>query len=442
VKTGSLVGRLTLLQQLVAAVLIVTFAASAVWISARTLERQEATFLHNAALQMAESLRLEWGEEHDLKRAAASVLEEEAPLGVRIDILDEQGHTLASTARGSRQDAHDLRTTRLHVEMGAWIVASMSTRHRRNALEALSLALILAAVPLLVAASVLGRWLSRRALQPLSRMASEAERITARGAVRPLGSPSDPEEVATLAASFDRLIQRLDEMIRAEQHFTEDAAHELRTPLTVLSGELEYALSDPALSSRQREGLQRASVQVRAMSELVEALLFLRGADNGREGQSAEFAPVNLADLARDSVGSLLLQSPQRARDVVTDADDEVLVNGHSVLLASALRNLISNAIKFTEPGQGVRVTVRASDGQRLVVVEDGGRGVAAEDRESIFDAFYRSPEARASKAGFGLGLPILRRVARAHGGDVVISSSALGGARFELRLPAWTPKQ
>jgi two-component system OmpR family sensor kinase len=75
------------------------------------------------------------------------------------------------------------------------------------------------------------------------------------------------------------------------------------------------------------------------------------------------------------------------------------------------------------------------------VVVEDGGRGIAAEDRDRIFDPFFRGAEARASHDGFGLGLPILRRVARAHGGDVAVSASALGGARFELRLPGWMPR-
>jgi prevent-host-death family protein len=115
-------------------------------------------------------------------------------------------------------------------------------------------------------------------------------------------------------------------------------------------------------------------------------------------------------------------------------------VTGHAVLLASALRNLIGNALKFTGEGQPVRVTVRAANAASLVSVEDGGAGVRAEDREAIFDPFYRSPEARATQAGFGLGLPILRRVARAHGGDVTLSTSSLGGAWLELRVPAWRP--
>jgi signal transduction histidine kinase len=434
------VRRLGALEQLLAAALIASFAASAVWISARALDRQEASFLGNTASRMVESYQQEWSEDHDLRRAAEAVLKEDAPLGIRIDILDEQGAKLASTSTGT-QRRDEMRTVRMHAAPGAWIMASMSTRPRRNAVRALIAALSVAALPLFVGVSLAGRWLARRELRPLSRMASGAERIAASGDLKPLGNPGDPEEVAALATAFDRLVVRLDAMIRAERHFTVDAAHELRTPLTVLAGELEYALGDATVGARHRDSLQRAASRVRAMEELVEALLLLRRADSGREDATAEFAPVNLADVARETVAGLLRQHPERSADVVSEADDEVMVEGSAVLLESALRNLISNALKFTAQGQAVRVTVRTDSQSNLVVVEDGGPGIPVPDRESIFDPFYRSPEARASKEGFGLGLPILRRVARAHGGDVLVSTSALGGARFEVRLPCWTSR-
>jgi signal transduction histidine kinase len=428
-----------LLQSVLAGVLVLAFAVAALAISSRTLERQEATFLNNTARRMVESFEQEWEEEHSAPATAAAVLQEDAPLGIRVDIMDQQGRLLASTANGPRA-THEMRAVRVHAPHGAWIEASLSTAPRRRALEALGLALLLAGLPLWMAISFAGQWLARRALSPLPRMAAEADAISASGAVRPLGRADDPGEVAVLAASFDRLVARLDEMVSAERHFAEDAAHELRTPLTVVSGEVEYALSDAALAERHRDGLTRAAAQIAAMSELVEALLFLRRAAAGRDDLGAEFAPVNLADLARDTARTLLAGLPQRAADVRVDAPDEVLVTGHAVLLASALRNLIGNALKFTDAGQPVRVTVRAANAASLVRVEDGGTGVRPEDRDAIFDPFYRSPEARATQAGFGLGLPILRRVARAHGGDVTLSTASLGGAGFELRLPAWRP--
>jgi signal transduction histidine kinase len=132
-------------------------------------------------------------------------------------------------------------------------------------------------------------------------------------------------------------------------------------------------------------------------------------------------------------------RNPRRASDIEVQADDEVLVEGHATLIQSAIRNLLSNAFKFTREGQRIRAVVSSRDGQGVIVVEDGGPGIPAGDRDRIFDPFFRGPDARAEHEGFGLGLPILRRVARAHGGDVVVLASDLGGARFEFSLPRWT---
>jgi signal transduction histidine kinase len=442
VKPASLVARLTLLQQLLAGALILVFSGSAIWLSARTLERQETTLLANAAAHMAGSLEREWNEDSDLGRAARAALEESAVPGAEISVLDEAGRRVASTAAGApRAPRPGTREQRVHLARGAWIVASISTRPRRDAVAALSLALLLAALPLFIAVVAGSRAVAGRALRPLSRMAAQAEQAQARGVVGPLGRPTDPAEVAALAQSFNRLLARLDDMLRAEQHFTQDAAHELRTPLTVLSGELEYALSDAALPARQREGLERAAEQARAMSELVEALLLLRRTDPTAAKDRTDLVPVNLSDLVREIARDLLDRAPGRAPDLAIAAEDEVLVAGHATLLASALRNLLSNALKFTDAGRPVRVTVLACRGRCQVVVEDGGPGIAPDERDRIFDPFYRGSEARARHEGFGLGLPILRRVARAHGGDVNVSASPLGGARFELSLPGWAAR-
>jgi len=438
-RVRSLVDRLALLQQALAVTLILAFAASTVWLAARTMERQESATLASAAAHMAESLDQEWREEGDLGRAAASATEEDSPVSVQFDVIDSAGHLVFSTAAGSGhgRSAHR-RSVRRPLPRGGWVVASLSTEPRRRALSALVTALVLTAIPLVLTVTAAGRVLARRALRPLARITVEAEDATRHGALRPLQHPADPTEVDTLAAAFDRLFARLNEALEAERHFTEDAAHELRTPLTVLSGELELALQDPALPPARRDGLNRAWAQTRDLGELVDALLLLRRSEStGRVGIESA-APVNLADVARDLAREVADRFPARVRDVEIVAGDEALVAGDASLLASAVRNLLTNALKFTRPAQPVRVTV-SEDGDRCeVVVEDGGSGIPASDRDRVFDPFYRGGEARAGSEGFGLGLPILRRVARAHGGDVTLTTSLLGGARFQMCLPVW----
>jgi signal transduction histidine kinase len=144
-----------------------------------------------------------------------------------------------------------------------------------------------------------------------------------------------------------------------------------------------------------------------------------------------------LSDVARDAVREALLRDPARSTDVEVSAPDEVLVSGVEALLAAAVRNVVDNALKFTRPGQAVRVTVDEASGAS-VAVDDAGAGIPASERERVFDPFYRGAEARGGHAGLGLGLPILRQVVRAHQGDVTIEDSPLGGTRAILRLPAW----
>ncbi len=436
--TRSLVQRLSTLEIVLAGALIVIFAGSAIGLSARALEREEIESLTNAATHMAESLDREFREEGDLRLAAVSAISEDEPVGVDFEVFDASGRALFSTrAAPPPKPSPHRRTLRAPLRQGGWIVASVSTEPRRRAIATLATAIALTGIPLFIAAALLSRHVVRRALSPLSRITADADDAMRRGFLTRLEHASDPAEVATLAAAFDRLFTRLDETLRAERHFTQDAAHELRTPLTVLSGELEYALQDASMPERHRAGMERALAEARTVTDLVEALLLLRRADWDPLSEGGAI-PVNLGDVVRDVAREFAERLPARAHDFSVEAADEAFVSGHATLLAAAIRNLFSNAFKFTRPGQRVHVSVASVEGRCVVVVEDAGPGIPIADRERVFDPFFRSGEARGELDGVGLGLPILRRVARAHGGDVWLLESALGGARFELSLPAW----
>jgi signal transduction histidine kinase len=438
----SLVQRLWTLQLALAGVIILLFAGSAIWLSARTLEREEASFLTTAASQLAKDIDSEWREEGDLRRASSSAMSEDEPPGVDFDVFDASGELIFSTrsAAGPMPTEHR-RLARAPLPKGGWIIASLSVEPRRRAIAALITAIAVTAIPLFLASAFLSRLVAQRALRPLSRITAEADEATRRGFLSKLEHPSYPVEVATLAAAFDRLFKRIDDALRAERNFTQDAAHELRTPLTVLSGELEYALQDLSLPDRQRSGLERAYGEAATLSDLVEALLLLRRADSDAL-QPVETIPVNLADVVRDLAGEVARCQPERAADLTVTAEEEMFVTGHATLLTAAIRNLISNAVKFTKAGQPIHVTVASAGDRCTVVVEDAGPGIPPADRERVFDPFFRGGEARGTFDGVGLGLPILRRVARAHCGDVSLEESTLGGARFELSLPAWTAHQ
>jgi len=443
---SSLVGRITLLQQAIALAIVLVFAASSLWLTNLTLHQRESQLLRDTAERIALSVDLEQATFHDLGRAARETIAEEIPAEVEIDLFDGSGRLLASTA--SNPTGSD--RARKPVPASAWhrysttshggvrVVTSASTASRRMSLAVLARSLLLCAVPLLLLVLGASRLFARRALRPLEAMEARARNASVDDGVRSLGGPSGVSELDRLRESFDRLLVRLDDLLDNERRFTSDASHELRTPLTAISGEIEMALADPAVSERTRAGLLRAARQTATMRELVEALLLLRRAGAG--GAAVGFEPVNLADVARDQVRDALALRPDRARDLSLEAPDELMVNGHPALLGSAAQNLIENALKFTDAGTPLRIHIGTHGDEVWLSVEDGGPGVAPEERERIFDPFYRSSEARARGPGFGLGLALLRRVARAHGGDVAVESSEIGGARMVLRLPAWQP--
>ncbi len=437
--TPSLIARLAGLQRAIILAVVLLFAGSALGWTAREFEQQDELELRHAAAHIVGSLGREWQDEPALTPAAvaAAALEEEGDAGVAFEVRDAQGATLAATiVPDSLRSAR--RSVTVQAGRGLQVVAAKSTSASHEALKAMTITFALVGVPIVLAGFLVSRALARRALRPLSRMTAAADEASRTGGVLTLAHASDPAELAPLGAAFDRLIARLDARAESERRFADDAAHELRTPLTGLSGELELTLEDTNLSERASAGLRRAGAQARALRELVDALLLLRSTEQGVLDPAHMREAVNLADLTREAVDDLLRQHSARGTDLRLECPDEVLVRGQAILLAAAIRNLMVNALQFTTLGQPIHVSVTHDGADAVVRVEDGGLGVAAADRERVFDPFFRSPAARASHEGSGLGLPILRRVARAHRGDVRLSESTLGGAAFELRLPGW----
>ena len=400
--------------------------------------------LESTAERVATSLDLEMAEGMSLAAAADSVLVEESPQGPRISITAADGSLLVTNAdtvparASARLPAAEIHRVAAVANSGAWIEVSVSDRAREGALRALALALLIAALPLLLLTFAISRWTVRRALLPLEDMTWRASAVSLEPGARTIGGAGGLAELERLRDAFDRLLARLGEQLRAERQFASDASHELRTPLTVLSGEIELALGDTGSAPATRAGLERAREQLRAMRDLIEALMLLRRAGEGELEAQREFEPVDLADTVEAARREAFEHHAGRAGDLVIMADLDVMVGGHPILLTAGVRNLLDNAFKFTAPGVAVHVAVKRDGDWAMLQVDDAGPGIAPENLERVFDPFFRGAEARAGGSGFGLGLPILRRVARAHGGDVTVESSPLGGARFTLRLPFW----
>ncbi|HEY2716904.1 MAG TPA: ATP-binding protein [Solirubrobacterales bacterium] len=284
----------------------------------------------------------------------------------------------------------------------------------------------------LAAALLAGYLLATRTASPLRRFAATAAAVDAGDLTPRLRSdPASATELRALAEAFNHMLDRLDAAFSRQRRFVSDASHELRSPLTAVRGQLEVlARSDrPGVAEVRRvEGL--AIAELARVERLVEELLALASLD---EGQGPMLSPV----AARPFLERLAATAPGGAETGELAAGT---LEADPDLLARVLRNLLENARRHAGADGRVRVSSHATGGDLLIAVDDDGPGIAAEERERVFDRFHRSDAARdRASGGSGLGLAISREIAVAHGGRIWVEGSALGGARLCLQLPRFS---
>jgi len=294
-------------------------------------------------------------------------------------------------------------------------------------------------IPLFVlTAAVAGWWLTGRTLQPVGAMADAASRIAPASGVRlPVTDPGD--ELGRLGTGFNALLDRLDGALAQQRQFLADAAHELRTPIARMRARVEVAMLRPttvASPGERAEILTALDAELRAVSHQVDELLQLARADAAGDAVMADLQPLFLDDLIADDMPRWQPQAQQLGVTLTLGALEETPVRGDALMLRRLAGVLMDNALRYAGTPGEVRVSVCPEGAGALLVVEDNGAGVPEDERVRIFDRFYRGESARHRRAdGSGLGLAIAAWIVRRHGGGIEVGDSALGGARFTVRL-------
>ena len=265
-------------------------------------------------------------------------------------------------------------------------------------------------------------------LQPLARLAQSVQARTP-DSLAPLDDAGVPEEVQPLVFSLNDLLARLKAALDAQRALVADAAHELRTPLTAL--QLQVQLVERATSVEERttalgelqSGLQRAI-------HAVQQLLTLARQEPG--AAEYHFSPVKLAELVRQVVVEQTRLAEAKDIDLgVTLVDEAATVSGDNEALRILLSNLVGNALRYTPSGGRVDVSCETNDGNAFIEVADTGPGIPVDERERVFDRFYRG--GGVTEIGSGLGLSIVRTIADRHKADVSLGNSESGGLRVRI---------
>lgn len=250
----------------------------------------------------------------------------------------------------------------------------------------------------------------------------------------PIRDTNTPYEVRPLVHAMNDLLSRLSAALAAQQRFIADAAHQLRTPVAALKTQTELALRQVRDGEAQAT-LQQVHAAADHAARLVNQLLTLARAEPGSH-RSVMREPTNLAALARETAGEWVPRALNREIDLgFDDTSTDMNIDSDPFLVRELLNNLIDNALNFTPSGGRVTVRVSRKDGLATLEVEDDGCGIPEEERERVFERFYRS--AGGSPAGCGLGLAIVREIAQGHGASTTILSGANGrGTRIVIEFP------
>ncbi len=318
------------------------------------------------------------------------------------------------------------------------VVAGVSTRALGVA-QTQVLVLVFLVGPVILLISIATAWtLAGRMLASVERMVNEVEAITdGRSLHKRIPLEDLGDEIGRLGETLNAMIGRLEGSFAALRRFTADASHELKTPLTVLRADIERAMTAPQQSTEQLVALEEALEETTRMAGLVDSLLTLARADEGRFDLHTE--PLALDALVRDVGETAQILGEEAGITVTSTGVERVSVLGDAVRLRQLFLNLVTNAIKYTARGGSVELSLESKDGAAVFTVKDTGVGIAGADLPFVFDRFWRVDRARSrsERAGAGLGLAISQWIAQAHGGSISVSSRLGHGSTFSVTIPA-----
>jgi len=292
---------------------------------------------------------------------------------------------------------------------------------------------------ILVGAGLVGYWLAETSLRPVETIMDEVEAISdGRSLHRRLAVPLSGDEMARLALTVNGMLARLEQSFGSLHRFTADASHELKTPLMVLRAGVERALVHPGTPPEILQSLDETLAQINQMTEMVESLLTLARADEGRAPLAVE--ECDLRELVVDVAETAgMLGEGVGVTEAHTVPDHPVRLAVDRGRIREMLLNMVTNAIKYTPQGGRIALSLEEDDEAVTLSVRDTGIGIAAGDLPYIFERFWRADPARSrtgERPGVGLGLAITKWIAEAHGGSITVQSRPGRGSIFTVRLP------
>jgi len=325
----------------------------------------------------------------------------------------------------------------LRLPAGGWVQVAVSAQLFAQSQREIRNVFLLSLPVVLLLTMGLGFTLARTRLRPIARIIESVEEVSATQLAMRVPESGHGDEVDRLASAFNAMTDRVAAGVLRMRRFSADAAHELRAPVALMRNRLELARGSERDPERDGRVLDATLRDIDRLAGTIKAMLQLAHSEAGLDREQLSKVSIRGSlEAIVDFFEPLALDADVGLRLVPSD---DGFVHGDATWLHQLFANIVDNAIKFTPPGGQVLILVDPGPVEVVVVVEDTGVGVPEGEADRIFESFHRA-ETGLSRKGSGLGLPLSREIARAHGGDVTLGQNEAEGSRFLVSLPVGGP--
>ena len=317
---------------------------------------------------------------------------------------------------------------------GNILQAGMNVTSREYLLSKTRNTFALGMIPLVILSFVVGSILAARTLSPITGLSDAARNIIETGNIHErLPTQGGRDELDELVVLFNRMLEKIEVLVRGMREALDTVAHDLRTPMTRMRGTAELALQDPENAVRLREALSQSMEESELMLAMLNTLMDISEAESG--AMKLNLQNVKLLPIARECTELTQYIADGKNITITSTVPEDLSVTADSTRLTQALINLLDNAVKYTPDGGKVDVTARGDGDLVTVTVSDTGNGIEENELEHIWDRLYRGDRQR-SEPGLGLGLSLVKAIAVAHGGSAQVQSTPGQGSSFSITLP------
>lgn len=309
------------------------------------------------------------------------------------------------------------------------IICCMANFGIKNAIAVSALIVIIATVSVLVYTYCL-----------MKRVSEYTQKITdmSDGNIYEKLDISGNDEISDLGEAVNRLTEKASVIEKQRTEFVSNASHELKTPLSSIKLMADSIIQTPDIEMDYvREFLSDMNDEVERLNRIVNKLLYITKLDTLTESMSGSLELINLKDVVRGINKNLIPIAEMENKELVCDADEDILIMANKDILWQAVYNIVDNALKYTSENGSVEVSLIKESKKAIITVKDNGVGISAEDVKRIFDRFYRVDKARSrSTGGTGLGLSIAQSAIEFHNGTIEVESEPNVGSEFKITLP------